>query len=282
MFKTPIHDTFNLRNTNKIINDFLPERNRRNSSRIIKIAENTFWARKDKKWSRWCLKFANKESKDTENYELDINWRFGFDLSWKLLKSSRDLIDNSHSISSKFNYVLWRTKHAKCHLHMHSHCRVIMIAFIARGNIDYNFSPARKIDLILSVSNSFIINERQFAICDCLSTWKIAGEDFSRNKKHENRLEVHKSSAENSRVWWSCEHIAVGLLFRFLHCHFRFTENFIRRFFYVQSVELNSQSHQNIKTHQTKRVFPIKNVFANKFRQMRATLWIGCVDSSRV
>lgn len=204
MFKTPIHDTWKFHNTNKIINDFLPKQKRRDSSRIIKSPKKLFGREKTKNGHVGAWKLRIRKAKDTENHELDMIWRFGRDSSWKLSKSSQDLIDNSHSISSKFNYVLWRTKHAKCRLHMHSHCRVIMIAFIARGNIDYNFSPARKIDLILSVSNSFIINERQFAICDCLSTWKIGSEDFSRNKKHENRLELHKNWAETSRVWWSC------------------------------------------------------------------------------
>jgi hypothetical protein len=77
---------------------------------------------------------------------------------------------------------------------------------------------------------------------------KIAGEDFSRNKKHKNRLALHR----NSRVRWSREHTAV-----LLHRHFR-------------SAELpDSHSHQLA-------FVSIKSVFANQIGRMRA---VGCVRS---
>lgn len=129
-----------------------------------------------KRWSRQRSKvrmWKAKESAKDENYEMDESWRFGCDLSWANNNNcvvSWDRIDNSHLINSPLNlvselaamfkYVLWKTKHAKCRLHMNT-CigrkgtnvergRVIMIPFIARGWFSISPPPFTcKNDLIL-------------------------------------------------------------------------------------------------------------------------------------
>lgn len=145
------------------------------------------------------------------------------------------LINKSHSISRKLNYNSSRINARKMSF---AHAQLWLChndSFYRPRKHRLWFFPPHKTDLILSVSNSFIINERQFAIV-CRHE-KLPVKIFRAMKTKKS----FKDSAENSLVLWGCEHIAVELLFHFFLCicHFRFTEN---------SFFLFSEPSKNIKT----------------------------------